>query len=91
MWRMFIVGFRLVWPYLLTPWRSPLLRWRMETFGICDAHGKPLQASSITPAIFWHFMLTQWTSLLRFVHWASRLNSHQTVSRPPQPLAEDQP
>ena len=34
--RMLGIAVSLAWPHLLTPWRSPLLRWRIETYGIRD-------------------------------------------------------
>ena len=38
--RMLRVAFRLAWPDILTPWRSPLIRWRAETYGVQDEHGR---------------------------------------------------
>ena len=74
MWlRMILVGLRLAWPDLLTPWRSPLLRWRMETYGTCDADGRLLHAHEITPARFVTFTLRHRAALARFLRWAACL------------------
>lgn len=71
--RMLAVAVRLAWPYLLTPWRSPLLRWRLETFGILDEHGRPLTASAVTPQRFLRFLWSQPRTILRFLRWAASL------------------
>ena len=67
------VAFRLAWPDVLTPWRSPLLRWRMETYGVQDAHGRLLHAEAISPRRFFQFMLRHRRALLRFLRWAACL------------------
>ena len=67
------VALRLAGPYVLTPWRSPLLRWRMETYGLCDTTGRPLYADAISPAQFFRFVLTHRWELLRFLRWAASL------------------
>ena len=72
--RLFSIAFRVVWPHLLTPWRSPLLRWRMETYGICDAQGRLLHADEITPTVFARFLLTHSLVLMRFLRWAACLD-----------------
>jgi hypothetical protein len=71
--RMLVVPLRLAWPYLLTPWRSPLLRWRMETYGVLDAHGKLLSAFEITPGRFFRFIFQRRLALFRFLRWAASL------------------
>lgn len=68
--RMIVVACRLAWPMLLSPWRSPLLRWRIETYGIRDEHGRLLHADDITPARFFRFLLTHRIALTRFLRWA---------------------
>ena len=74
MWlRMVLVACRLAWPFLVTPWRSPLLRWRMETYGLLDAHGHLLHADDITPAQFLRFTLRHRGALVRFLRWAACL------------------
>lgn len=67
------VAWRLAWPYLLAPWRSPLLRWRMETYGLTDETGRPLHADAITAGHFLKFLIQRRLALLRFLHWAACL------------------
>lgn len=71
--KMFFVAWRLAWPYVLTPWRSPLLRWRMETYGVTDARGTPLKADEIDAAMFFHFLVMRRADLFRFFRWAASL------------------
>ena len=71
--KMFFVAWRLAWPYVLTPWRSPLLRWRMETYGIVDAQGNLLTAHDVTAAVFWRFLIHHRSALARFLSWAGSL------------------
>jgi hypothetical protein len=52
--------------YRLRPWRSPYLRWRMETYW-----GTP--ADTIQFADFWRFAWLHRTDLLRFLRWAERM------------------
>ncbi len=52
--------------YRLSPWRSPYLRWRMETYW-----GVP--ANDIGFAVFWRFLWTHRRDLLRFLAWAGRM------------------
>ncbi|MBI4343932.1 MAG: hypothetical protein HY601_03855 [Candidatus Omnitrophica bacterium] len=71
--RMLMVALRLAWPHLLAPWRSPLLRWRMETYGCQAAGGRLLHAEEITPGRFWHFLRSNRPALARFLRWAALL------------------
>jgi hypothetical protein len=71
--RMALVVFRLTWPYLLAPWRSPLLRWRMETYGILDRGGRLLHAEEITFPRCVAFSLSHRQALWRFLRWAADL------------------
>ena len=71
--RMIRAALRLAWPDLLMPWRSPLLRWRMETYGVLDQDGHLLHASDITPARFLRFALTHRGALVRFLRWAATI------------------
>ncbi len=72
-WRMIRVAWRLGWPYVLTPWRSPLLRWRLETFGVLDEQGRLVSASSMTPRLFLRFVGTHPAVIVRFLRWAAQL------------------
>ncbi len=74
MWlRMVGVIMRLSWPHLLAPWRSPLLRWRLETYGIQDSAGRLLHADDITPTQFVRFTLQHHRAIRRFLRWAACL------------------
>ncbi len=58
---------RLLWRltagYRLRPWRSPYLRWRMETYW-------GIHAVEITFAQFWKFVWSQRRELRRYLDWA---------------------
>jgi len=69
--RMIIVAMRLAGPDLLMPWRSPLLLWRMETYGITDQTGQLLHAEEITPKIFFQFLVMRRKAFLGFLRWAA--------------------
>jgi hypothetical protein len=49
--------------YRLRPWRSPYLRWRMETWS-------GIEAAGITPAIFLRFSWRHRADLTRYLRWA---------------------
>ena len=61
---------RIVWRltrgYRLYPWRSPYLRWRIETY--CGFH-----ADQIAFTTFWHFAWQQRKELLRYLRWADSM------------------
>ena len=52
--------------YRLRPWRSPYLRWRIETYW-------GWHAERITFAEFWRFGWQHRNELLRFLRWAERM------------------
>ncbi|MDX2150891.1 MAG: hypothetical protein SFV54_09160 [Bryobacteraceae bacterium] len=52
--------------YRLTPWRSPYLRWRIETYW-----GIP--AEKIGFREFWQFSWEHRSELTRFLRWAERM------------------
>jgi hypothetical protein len=52
--------------YRLAPWRSPYLRWRIETYS-------GLHAGQIDFATFWRFTWQNRRELLRFLRWAERM------------------
>jgi hypothetical protein len=54
--------------YRLRPWRSPYLRWRIETWS-------GIEAGAITPRIFLEFSWKHRSDLLRYLRWAAR-NGH---------------
>jgi hypothetical protein len=52
--------------YRLRPWRSPYLRWRIETYW-------GLHAEQIGFAEFWRFAWRERRELLRYLRWAERM------------------
>jgi len=52
--------------YRLMPWRSPYLRWRIETYW-----GTP--AEEIGFREFWRFTWERRRDLMRFLEWAERM------------------
>ncbi len=52
--------------YRLCPWRSPYLRWRIETYW-------GLHAERIGFREFWRFVWERRSDLRRFLHWAERM------------------
>ena len=71
--RILRVACRLAGPDLLAPWRSPLLRWRIETYGFLDARGHPLHADELRPSHVWRFAVRHRAALVRFFRWAASL------------------
>jgi|HubBroStandDraft_4_1064222.scaffolds.fasta_scaffold1032727_2 hypothetical protein len=69
---------RLLWRmsrgYRLRPWRSPYLRWRIETYS-------GLHAETITFRQFWRFTWKTRRELLRYLRWAERANSRRVNNR----------
>ena len=62
--------FRILWQmmrgYRVRPWRSPYLRWRIETYS-------GVHADRITPRDFWRFVWSQKRELIRYLRWANGL------------------
>jgi len=61
----------------LRPWRSPYLRWRIETYW-------GLHAERITPAEFRAFLWGHRRELLRFLRWAANMESAARAKAVPQ-------
>ena len=59
------VLWRLSKGYRLCPWRSPYLRWRIETYW-------GIHADRITFREFFQFVWRQRRDLLRYLRWAAR-------------------
>jgi hypothetical protein len=57
------LALRLAKGYRMCPWRSPYLRWRMETWSGIDA-------ASITPGMFIGFVWKHRADLMRYLRWA---------------------
>jgi hypothetical protein len=55
---------RLLKGYRLRPWRSPYLRWRIETWS-------GMSASGITAGVFFKFSWQHRAELARYLRWAA--------------------
>ncbi len=60
-----LLAWHLAKGYRLTPWRSPYLRWRIETYS-------GLHAESLTPQTFMRYCWTHRRELWRYLDWAAR-------------------
>jgi hypothetical protein len=56
--------------YRLRPWRSPYLRWRIETYW-------GLRAETISAGDFWRFVWRQRRDLARFLQWVDTMAGQQ--------------
>ena len=72
--RMLLVALRLAGVHLVTPWRSPLLRWRIETYGVLDERGRLLHADDIGLKQFFQFVIRHRAPLAQFLRWAACLS-----------------
>ena len=52
--------------YRLCPWRSPFLRWRIETYS-------GMHAEEITFQSFWAFLWRERAALRRFLEWGAEM------------------
>jgi len=68
--------------YRLRPWRSPYLRWRIETYS-----GIP--AERVTREVFWKFLWNERRDLWRFLEWGAEMRKLEKRLRrqvgPPPP------
>ena len=53
----------------LRPWRSPYLRWRLETFT-----GKP--AHEVRARDFWQFLVSERRQIFRFGRWLTEMRGY---------------
>ena len=69
--------------YRLSPWRSPYLRWRIETYS-------GIHADLIGFREFWQFTWQNRRELIRFLRWADRMQAESSGRRSlPQTAPED--
>ena len=70
-----IEGLRFLWNATrgdrLRPWRSPYLRWRLETYT-----GK--RADTITARDFWALFWTEKRQFFRFLRWTGEIRGYAT-------------
>jgi hypothetical protein len=57
---------RLTSGYRFRPWRSPYLRWRIETYW-------GIHAGQIKFSAFWKFVGAHWRDLVRYLCWAAKM------------------
>lgn len=70
------VAWRLARGYRLSPWRSPYLRWRIETYS-------GIHADQITFGTFWKFVWRHRADLARYLRWAEREERLSLIPRRP--------
>jgi len=67
---------RLLWNttrgHRLAPWRSPYLRWRIETY--CG-----VKMSQVGFLEFWGFMWRERSELLRYLKWTAQMERYTRV------------
>ena len=59
--------------YHLTPWRSPYLRWRIETY-------TGVKMKDIGFLEFWEFMWKERRELVRFLKWTAEMERYVRVT-----------
>lgn len=73
--------FRFLWNatrgHRLAPWRSPYLRWRIETY-------TGLKMNQVGFLEFWKFLWRERVRLLRFLKWTAEME-HYARPRPRNP------
>jgi hypothetical protein len=76
---------RLLWQltagYRLRPWRSPYLRWRMETYW-------GMHAAEITFSQFWKLAWSERRELLRYLRWAGGMRRRADAAGRPGVFSE---
>jgi hypothetical protein len=55
--------------YRLRPWRSPYLKWRIETWS-------GIEAAGITPVVFFRVLWKRRADLMRYLRWADTNSRH---------------
>ena len=60
--------------YRLRPWRSPYLKWRIETYS-------GLRAGQIGAADLFRFSWANRREMLQYLRWAGRMDKSATVPR----------
>jgi hypothetical protein len=61
------IAWRLSKGYRLRPWCSPYLRWRIETYS-------GMHADRITAGDFFRFAWSERRDLIRYLHWADKMD-----------------
>jgi len=64
---MILLLWRLTRGYRLRPWKSPYLRWRLETYWC-------VHADQVTFREFWSLTWRERRALLRYLRWAAEMD-----------------
>jgi len=72
---------RLTRGYRLRPWRSPYLRWRIETYW-------GIHAETITFGKFWRFVWRERRALLQYLRWAAQMARSSSTGGKPASVRE---
>jgi len=78
---MMLYSLRFTWVasrgYRLRPWRSPYLRWRIETYS-------GIAADQVTFEVFWKFLWKERRELWRFLQWGAEMRKLEKRRRDAQ-------
>ena len=74
MWQILCLFWNATRGHRLAPWRSPYLRWRIETY--CG-----VKMSQIGFLEFWGFMWRERAELFRYLKWTVQMEGHAHASR----------
>ena len=69
MWNIVRFGWNATRGHRLAPWRSPYLRWRIETY-------TGLKMDKIGFFAFWGFVWKERKELIRFMHWTAQMENY---------------
>jgi hypothetical protein len=73
-----VEGLRFLWNATrgdrLRPWRSPYLRWRLETY-------TGQRADTITARDFWRLFWTEKGQLFRFLRWTGEIRGYAEAGK----------
>ncbi len=72
MWQILCLLWNATRGHRLAPWRSPYLRWRIETY--CG-----VKMSQVGFLEFWGFMWRERSELLRYLKWTAQMERYARV------------
>ncbi|MGH9415769.1 MAG: hypothetical protein ACRD01_04005 [Terriglobales bacterium] len=84
MWAALRFCWRLTRGYRLRPWRSPLVRWRVETYS-------GLEAATLTRASVLRFSWRERAALRRFLRWTASMEQYRRQGHRMRAAAEAGP
>ena len=76
-WRLIVFLWVATRGHRLRPWRSPYLRWRLETYS-------GLQAETLQLGDFWRVFVADYRQFGRFLLWMAQM--HALARKPGEPL-----